>query len=157
MEIVSPSQKDIMIAWATPVQVTQLGARLEAYAETKSAITTFRLAASHTMLAGHRSLPQEIVSTITSMVRDHAYKLKRKEWTKLSKCLANTCTAFSHMDEARIRSMREFKSFRECDCCNDEDGIPDDYMCEARDAHESEVEEYCHRLTKLDGFTKFAK
>ena len=74
MSTQSVSPRDIIMAWATPVSVAQLGARLFAYVETKAAITTFRLVLRHISLTACRKLPEEVVSLITSKVRDIAFE-----------------------------------------------------------------------------------
>ena len=67
-------QEDIIHAWATPVSLAQLGAGLEAYAETKEVITTFRLAVKYTTMAALLSLPEEIISKIAGEVRGARYQ-----------------------------------------------------------------------------------
>ena len=133
MEPRSIPRDNITIAWATPVSLAQLGARLESYAETKAAITTFRLAAREHMLAtGHILLPEEIISIIASKVRDVVFEAKMEPWTKISRCLA----AFIS-DESDDESMEEV------------------YY---EDDHQEQIREYCKKLSNLDSKSStFAK
>ena len=51
----------VTVAWAVPVDAATLGARLEAYAETKAATRTFRLCAKYASDSVIESLPEEII------------------------------------------------------------------------------------------------
>ena len=131
MEPGSIPRDNITIAWATPVSLAHLGARLETYAETKAAITTFGLAARRHMLASnHILLPEEIISIIVSKVRDVVFEARMETWTKISRCLAKRCTlaAFSS-DESDDESMEEV------------------YF---EDDHQEHMREYCKKLSNLD-------
>lgn len=82
------SEDRIMIAWAMPVSLPQLGARLEAYVETKAAITTLRSAARYKSY----HLPEEIIQMIASNLQDIVFRHKMKSWIKIYKCATNTCS-----------------------------------------------------------------
>ena len=101
----SASSSDIIVAWATPVSLAQLSARLFAYVETRAAITTFRLVAWDTTVTACHCLPEEIKSLIASKPRDIVFKHRMKEWVKISKCLAVSCTIMSHVSEEDIRDL----------------------------------------------------
>lgn len=102
------SQDDLTLAWATPVSLAQIGARLAAYAETKGAITAFRLAIRDTSLPAFHNLPEEIIGMIASEVRDVAFERKMKKWIKISRCLANTCTSMSHVSKVNLTSIAKW-------------------------------------------------
>ena len=87
-------KNSIIIAWATPVNLAQLGARLEAYVETKAAMTTFRLAARHSALAILHNLPEEIMEMIAGNVRDSVFRKKWRTWTRIGKCLSQAYSSF---------------------------------------------------------------
>ena len=143
----SISKNSIVIAWATPVNLAQLGARLEAYAETKAAMTTFRLIARHTTLAALHNLPEEILEMIAGNVRDSIFRKKWRTWTRIGKWLSGTYSSFYAHARLKLND-------------SDEDG----YTVEEYDAAEREAEEqqkevkwYCHKLSNLDGSSRFAK
>ena len=153
-KLASASPRDIIIAWATPVSVAQLGARLFAYAETKGAITTFHLLVRHTNLTACRKLPPELISMITSKVRDIAFERRMKEWVKISRCLANTCTTLSHVPRADLNSLAGMVS---SNWAENDDWLAEQFAEEAAEAHAKDVTRYCRVLTSLKGRSKFAK
>lgn len=146
----SMPQNAILLAWATPVNLVQLGARLEAYAETKAGITTFRIAARHSTLAPFHKLPEEILSMIASEVREIAFNGNLKFWTRVRECLSNDC---SKLDHARSVSRRYIGSSSLSD-----DEVYEKFKFEAADEHQRHVERYCQSLSNLDGrSSRFAK
>lgn len=150
MSTISASPKDIILAWATPVSLSQLGARLFAYAETKAAITTFRLVTSHANIV----LPGELIDMISSKIRDNAFESTIKGWVKVGRCLANTCTTVSHVSRADLDSLAGMVSSNWAD--NDE-WLAGHFAQEAAEAHEKDVMNYCRLLTSLKGKSKLAK
>ena len=66
-------KSSIIMAWATPVSLAQLGARVEAYVETKAAMTTFRLAVRHSTLAVLHNIPEDIMEMIAGNVGDSVF------------------------------------------------------------------------------------
>lgn len=141
----STCQDNIIIAWATPVSLAQLGARLEAYAETKVAITTFRIAVRNSAVTACHNLPEEIISMISNKVRDIASKRKTKKWTTVTKCLTNTCDSLFHVSKEDLDMMDQFGD------------LPDEAEYEAAEAHQKDVIRYCKKLSNLEGSSKFAK
>ena len=83
--------EDITIAWATPVDPVALGARLEAFAETKAATSTFRLCAKYASDSSIERLPPEIIENISSAALDLAFSERIHGWIKAHACLVNTC------------------------------------------------------------------
>lgn len=148
MEASSITQNDIILAWAMPVNLAQLGARLETYAITKAAITTFQIAARNKMLATPHTLPEEIICIIASKVRDVVFKPKMKVWAQVSRCLANECTNLSHlsMDYSMFSSNVSKR------------GLLKLYEASIMEEHQKLVKRYCKMLSNLDGkSSRFAK
>lgn len=140
----------IVLAWATPFSLAQLGAQLEAYAEMKAAITTFRIAARHSTLAAFHDLPEEILTMIASEVREITFNRKLKYWTRVKECLSNDCCKIAH---ARHVSRRYAKSSFLSD-----DEVYEKFKFEAADEHQRYVERYCQLLSNLDGrSSRFAR
>ena len=149
METSSISQNDIILAWAMPISLSQLGARLETYATTKAAITTFQIAARKRMLAIPHTLPEEIIGMIASKVRDVDFKPKMKLWAQINRCLANKCNPLSHLsiDYSMFSSNVSERSL-----------LKHGGYEEAAEVHQKRVKWYCKMLSNLDGkSSKFAK
>ncbi len=144
----SASPSDIIVAWATPVSLAQLGARLFAYVETKAAITTFRLVARDTAVTACHCLPEEIKSLIASKVRDIVFKHRMKEWVKISKCLADSCKTLSHVPEAELNSLALMVS---SNYAEDDEWLAEQFADSAAEAHQKDVKRYCKALMNLKG------
>ena len=142
------------MAWAMPVSVAQLGARLFAYVETKAAISTFRLVLRESSLTACRKLPEEVVSLITGKVRDIAFERRMKEWVKIGRCLANTCTTLSHVPRADLDSFARMVS---SSLAENDEWLAEQFADEAAEAHEKDVMRHCRVLTSLNGRSIFAK
>lgn len=54
----------ISLAWAVEVDYCQLGARLEAYVETKAQITTFRACVLRSVFKAVSAMPPELVEMV---------------------------------------------------------------------------------------------
>ena len=146
MERLDPvSQNNIVISWATQVDLVQLGARLEAYAETKAAITTFRLAVRTSAVTACHNLPEEIISMIATRVRDIGSERKTKKWNIFTKCLTSGCDPLFHACDQDLDVMDEFG------------GLLDQARYNAAEAHEKDVVRYHNELSYLGGISKFAK
>ena len=151
MDRSSDPQAEITIAWATPVSLGQLGAQLEAYAETKAAITTFRFAAKHSEMAALFNLPEEIISMIAGRVRDAVAEHQAQKWTRMKGCFSNNCSILSHMLLAELDMElmiyshgTDYESYELAEMDAEED-------------HQEALERYCKRLTNLNGSSRFAK
>ncbi len=150
----STPPSDLIIAWAMPVNLAKLGARLVAYAETKATITTFRVVAGYKTQSTGRNLPEEIISMIASKIRDTVFKRKIKLWVKTSQCLANTCTTLSHVPQAELNSLAAIVTSNKME---DEEWLAQEFAEEAHEAHRKEVRQQCHALTNPKNKSKIAK
>ena len=152
----SSSSNYITIAWAMPVSLPQMGARVMSYAQTKAQITTFRLVTKYTTLTSCRNLPEEIISIIANNVRDAVFKQRIKRWTKIDRCLANTCTIMSHVSKADLRSFKT-ESMITSNALEREEFLEECFEEDAEEEHRKIVRRYCKRLMDLDGTGKIAK
>ena len=130
---------DIIVAWAIPVSLAQLGARLFAYVETKAAITTFRLVARDTTVTACHSLPEEIKSLIASKLRDIVFKHRMKEWVKIRKCLA-ALTVLGYSSEFE-----------------DDELVSEQFSESLFDEHQRDIKRYCNVLMHLESRSRLAK
>ncbi len=148
MERQNSSLDNIIIAWAIPVRLEPLAARLQAYAETKAAITTFRLAVRNSAIPACQITPEEIISLIASFIRDEASTRRRNNWTAVTRCLSNTCDKLSHLsrnstDQIVRNAVLRYRLRWEAE--------------EAEEAHQECLIRYCKMLSKLEGSSKFAR
>ena len=150
----SASSREVFITWAMPVSVAQLGARLFAYTETRATMTTFRLVTRNSNFTACHNLPEEVKSLIASKVRDIAFKQRMKEWVKISRCLANTCTTLSHVPQADIDSLALMVS---SNWAEDDEWLAEQFAPEAYEAHQKAVRRYCSHLMNLNGTSRLAK
>ena len=94
---------------------------------------------------------------IASEVRNIVFTRKIEKWTKISECLAGTCTTLSHTNQADLYSMHSFLS----EILEDEELIKEELEAEiehdAAEEHQKIVRRYCHILSNLNGSSKFAK
>ncbi|KAF2686944.1 hypothetical protein K458DRAFT_386908 [Lentithecium fluviatile CBS 122367] len=86
------------LAWAVPVEVTTVGANLEAYSNIDQQITTLRLSHRFGSVA-LSTIPQEILE----MIVDEAQRIERQQtlpfWKKTFACFQGLCTAVQHLEE----------------------------------------------------------
>lgn len=144
---------DVAIAWAMPVSLAQLGARLFAYVKTKAVITRFRLAALRgALVGGYCGLPPELVAMIAREVRSVVFNSEMKKWVKIRKCLKNTCTTLSHMGQEDYDEMASILTSSRSLHTTAED-IAD----QAWDKHREDVVGYCEDLTNLKNNSELAK
>lgn len=85
----------VKLAWTVPVSAAALGARLEAYADTKAMIKTFELCVKYTQ-APLKYFPPEIVLMIPSRIRDSAFLPHLEEWERAHRCLEGECGSLEH-------------------------------------------------------------
>ena len=137
----SASSSEVFITWAMPFSVPQLGARLFGYTETRATMTTFRI-----VTACH-NLPEEVIPSIASKVRDIAFKQRMKEWVKISRCLDNTCTTLSHVPKADIDSLAGIVTSNRA---GDDEWLAEQFADEAYEAHQKAVRRYCAQLMNLN-------
>ena len=103
----------INLAWAVSVNYAQLGARLEAYVETKPTITTFRACLPLSPIPSVSNIPREVVELIEEALKDMVYFPKVRDWLKDCKCIRNECGFRDHFpeedDDASIYSEDEIE------------------------------------------------
>ena len=150
----STPPSDLIIAWAMPVDLVKLGARLTAYAETKATITTLRLVAGYKTKSTGRNFPEEIISMIASKVRDTVFKRKKELWAKPTQYLANTCTTLSHVPQAELNSLAAIVTSNKME---DDEWLAEEFAEEAHEAHVKVVRQYCHALTSPKNNSRIAK
>ena len=97
----------ITLAWAVPVDAPSLGARLEAYAETRAASHIFTLCVKHAVGSRMGQLPPEIVQNVCSALWDSAFDAKIEDWRKAHACLSNACKTFDHFSEDALEGLKE--------------------------------------------------
>ena len=100
----------ISLAWAIEVDSAQLGARLEAYIETKAAVTTLVACLSRYRLPPkahipERTIPREIIDLIADAVKDADYEPRVRAWTKSRRCAQNKCETLDHLTQADINGI----------------------------------------------------
>lgn len=98
-------QDAITLAWAVRVDHAQLGARLEAYIETKAAISTLRACVAHSDIHSMSSSPLELVAMIAGALTDLVYNQKIQGWNESRECLQNECKTTDHFTEAELEDM----------------------------------------------------
>lgn len=78
----------VRLTWAVPVSAHLLGARLEAYGESKAAISTVRLCAQYANLSGTplARLPTEVLNQIVGFVSDSIFEERLPDWVDMFKC-----------------------------------------------------------------------
>lgn len=81
------------VTWAIPVEACLLGARLEAYVESKATISTLRLCAKkgNPSEAPLAKLPQELTEEIVKHVQHPLIEKKLQEWKDMTYCLEGKC------------------------------------------------------------------
>ena len=92
----------VEISWALKIDHVQLGARLEAYVETKSAVTTFRACLLRLRLPSNSSISSEISQMVVDNLRDASYEPKILSWHKAQRCVQDTCTLTDHFTQSEI-------------------------------------------------------
>ncbi|KAL6712849.1 hypothetical protein ACLMJK_009561 [Lecanora helva] len=91
-----PASNYFTLAWAVPVDESELFSRMVAYAATKRQITAFRFALGHTTSTALRKLPEEIISMISIRVSEDYYFRHMWEWGDVWTCLTNKCQPGDH-------------------------------------------------------------
>lgn len=90
------SFNNLSVSWSVKAPWAQLGARLEAYAETKATISAARFCVGP---GGHttKSLPVEIFDMIAGNIKDAAYIDSIGAWLKEEKCAQRACKDRDHL------------------------------------------------------------
>lgn len=107
------------VAWAVPVKVNELGARLQSYLETKPSIDTLRLC--NRFGKGNNvfvtSLPAEVLELIVQHVRWMDFESNLEQWTQNQRCCEGDCDPPEHFtEEDRVDLHSEVPSLSECPC-----------------------------------------
>ena len=126
----------LVIAWATEMDASQLGARLEAYSETKPAIEAF--------MKLKRNLPAEVKEIITNAVKDQAYVRIIGSWLQAESCYDAYCTQASHFTAQELHH----KANVNCDWNAD----PIDFSCldvEREERHQNVVVSHLAKMNSM--------
>ena len=98
-------QDQIDINWAVKVDEAVVGARLEAYFETKACITALMLSIQNQQSAptnGENPTktlakpPLEVICMIKDEIMDQSYRSKIAEWRVAKKCIKHDCDSIDH-------------------------------------------------------------
>ena len=126
----------IDIAWALKIDHAQLGARLEAYVESKSAITILRACLLRLNLPSNSSIPPEISQMIVDELRIASYKPKIYKWHQGRRCVQDECNLLGHFTRKELADL-------DYDCSNP----AQEYLWEERrEIHDSRVKKYLQRF-----------
>ena len=135
----------VSLAWAVPVDYTQLGARLEAYVETRAAVTTFKACILHTTIRSMSNLPPELVGSVIDALKDIIYLQKIDMWNIERRCMEQECNTRSHLAMGNHISPHLLGLFNP-DVSDDED---DDFSL--NEMHYVAVEEHPAKITRAIG------
>ena len=97
----------LAVAWATPVDPVHLGARVEAYVETKSTISTFRLCSQYASQGSSLvRLPAEVLELVVAQVQEAEFQDRRQGWAQDLDCCQYDCHPTDHLSAARISKLK---------------------------------------------------
>lgn len=127
----------VLLAWATPVDASNLGARIEAYCATKAALFALNLClqkpyASSTFTGNYPHLPLEVFDIIAMHARDAAFDERSRDWRKLHECLSGRCCASSHFERCEMEAIYHEEDLPPSDYESD-DGSLDSFWQETMD------------------------
>ena len=150
----------ITLTWATPFDAAELGARMEAYVETKALVHVFKLCVQHAQSeAPLGRLSPELIEMIATEVHDAAFNKQLKMWHKDLFCCANVCRPSEHLSAEKCKSLREsyqmeLGSEHEDDSgCDSECGCAhhfDDYLAELGMGHDEHIDAVETLLAKVE-------
>lgn len=126
----------INIAWALKVNHDQLGARLEAYVETKSVVNTLRACLLRLSLPSKSTIPPEISQMIVDKLRDASYLPKILKWHRRRRCVQDECETLDHVDMDVLADHK----------IDDPDDVDELFWEERMLKHDSRVEKYLHKV-----------
>ena len=89
--------KDLVLAWAMPVDEAILGPQVEAYSITIASLTTIRCCIRHAGTTGLARVPYKVREMIEDKPFKPVYKPKHQKWLRLSKCLAGDLSLSNHI------------------------------------------------------------
>ena len=81
----------VRLTWAIPVSAHLLGARLEAYVESKATISTFRLCARHgnPLVAPAARLPAELIDDVVEYIELSFFEKTLPPWADVTRDMGN--------------------------------------------------------------------
>ena len=127
----------ITLTWATPFDAAELGARMEAYVETKALVHVFKLCVQRAQSeAPLGRLSPELIEMIATEIHNAAFNKQLKMWRKDLFCCGNVCRPSEHLSEESCKSLR------------------DDYRMElaSEDEDDSECDNHCGCAHHFDGY-----
>lgn len=126
----------ISLVWAVEVDYPQLGARLEAYVDTKAQITTLKACVAHPEARPVSKLLVELVSMVGDALKDIVYTQKIPEWHQGARCVQNECVGRDHFKTSELSTRFE------------DDVIPDtEDFEESLERHMGIDDEHLHKIT----------
>ena len=116
---------NITVAWAIPVNITILGARLEAYVKSKSTVTAFRACIQHGQIEGTAlgRLPPELIEIVAANIQQPIFEEHLMQWEKATECCLSECCASSHYTREEIMDIE-----CSCDCREYDSELEDDHV-----------------------------
>lgn len=90
------------LEWAMPVDVAELGATLEAYADTQQQIQSLRLCHRYGQLSSLSRLPEELLGCVVGYILQAQTDQNRHKWAQAVKCFQGRCTLVEHLRLARF-------------------------------------------------------
>ena len=145
------SSGSILLAWAVPVDLAWLGARLFAYVRTKATITTLRLVSKNSPLTACRSLPEEIISLIAIEVREMVFQLKIDDWVKFTTYLSSWRLTQVRLFDTDLKNLCSMAQVDWCDEGYEELSAVDSLV--NAESHPENLELMCKFLTDTEGTT----
>ncbi|KAL8964253.1 MAG: hypothetical protein Q9183_004584 [Haloplaca sp. 2 TL-2023] len=88
---------------AVKVNPAQLGARIEAYVETKAAAETLKACIAHSKNASLSKVPLEVTRMIIDELQDSTYRNKIPQWVQGCKCATGECSPRDHLTGSQLR------------------------------------------------------
>lgn len=82
-------ENTVRLTWAVPVSAVLLGARVEAYVESKATVSTFRLCAKYgnPIIAPVARLPTELINEILGYIGQSFFEGRLSDWENHIGCL----------------------------------------------------------------------
>ena len=143
-------ENSITVAWAIPVNITEFGARLEAYVGSKAQIHAFKLCVKYAQIEGCSlgRLSPELVEFVAAYIGQSMFENHLARWQQAADCCSLYCSPSSHFNDEEMKTLRA-RSYK-LPCC-----IHYDYNCEDEDCVEDfvrreEVYEQRHDKIILD-------
>ena len=101
-------ENTITVAWALPVEAPSLCARLEAYAMSKSTISTLTISVQRSGLcASWPGFPQEVIDSIAVHIRQENYEKVKPKWKRYYRCCNGDCTPLDHLSAEELQNLKD--------------------------------------------------